>query len=64
MSAGTAEIFWSDSETKAINTGIRFEHLATVAWRFFIFRVLLENSAFVVSDIVARDLVSSYFRFP
>jgi hypothetical protein len=30
----------------------------------FIFRVLLENSAFAVSDIAARDLISSYFRFP
>jgi hypothetical protein len=30
----------------------------------FIFRVLLENSAFAVSDIAARDLILSYFRFP
>jgi hypothetical protein len=28
MSAGTAKIFWSDSEVKAINTSIRFEYLA------------------------------------
>jgi hypothetical protein len=30
----------------------------------FIFRVLLENPAFVASDIAARDLISSYFRLP
>jgi hypothetical protein len=27
-------------------------------------RVPLENSHYAVSDIVARDLISSYFRFP
>jgi hypothetical protein len=30
----------------------------------FVFRVHLENSHYTVSDIVARDLISSYFRFP
>jgi hypothetical protein len=30
----------------------------------FIFRVPLENSHCAVSDIVVRDLISSYFRFP
>jgi hypothetical protein len=30
----------------------------------FIFCVSPENSHYTVSDIVARDLISSYFRFP
>jgi hypothetical protein len=30
----------------------------------FIFRVPLENSLYVVSDIATRDLISSHFRFP
>jgi len=31
---------------------------------FYLSCVLLENSAFAVSDIAARDLILSYFRFP
>jgi hypothetical protein len=31
MSAGTAKIFWSDSETMTTNLGIYFEYLATGA---------------------------------
>jgi hypothetical protein len=30
----------------------------------FIFRVLLENPTFAVSDTGVRDLISSYFRLP
>jgi hypothetical protein len=37
MSVGTAKIFWSDTEAKAINTHIRFEDLGIVAQRFLSF---------------------------
>ena len=37
MPAGTAKIFWSDSEAKTTNTDICFEDLAIAAYRFLSF---------------------------
>ena len=72
MSAGTAKIFWSDSEANATNKDIRFECLATDAQRFLTFvcssrilPLLLATSLFVIwfraSSVSLGDLASGTF---
>jgi hypothetical protein len=63
-SALSAKILYSDSEVTSINMGKLLRVPCDRYLASFNFRRLFDNSHYAVSDIAARDLVSSCFRFP
>jgi hypothetical protein len=64
MSAVTAKIFWSDSRINGNKHGQSLRGPRDRCLAIFNFTVLLKNPTFAASNIAARDLISSYFRFP
>jgi hypothetical protein len=58
------KIFWHRPGSQGDKRGHSLRGPCDRCPAIFIFRMPLDNSHYAVSDIAARDLISSYFRFP